>query len=260
LSTGHLGRTVPDMLCSMPESHRVLLVRAISTSDHPLDDDELSDRTGIRPRQAVNQVLRRLESEGLVTRTVGDRGKIVTRLNDAEPVAAGPSSAPAVQPPGQAGQAMAVARRGEHELPPGSSREQRDAERVMLDRLGDRLGRRLEPARIGLRSGARVEIDGADTDHSVLVECWAHQGPPKGGQKHKVLTDALKLTWIATTIYPRPELVLCMSDPVAAAPFLPQSKSWAAQALADLGIRIEIVELPEDVRIAVVRAQERQRR
>ncbi len=104
----------------------------------------------------------------------------------------------------------------------------------------------LEPARISLPSGARVDVDGADLARSVLVECWAHQGPPKGGQKHKVLTDAFKLTWIASTIYPRPELILCMSDPRAAAAYLPTSKSWAAQALSDLAIRIELIEPPDE--------------
>jgi hypothetical protein len=45
--------------------------------------------------------------------------------------------------------------------------------------------------------------------------CWAHQGPPKSAQKHKVLADAFKLAWIATTVYPRPQLILCLSDPLA---------------------------------------------
>jgi hypothetical protein len=122
------------------------------------------------------------------------------------------------------------------------------------------LGRSLEPARLTVPSGAWVEIDGADDGRTVLVECWAHQGAPKAAQRHKVLSDALKLTWIASTIYPRPRLVLCMSDAAAAGPFLPGARSWAAQALVDLGITISIVQLPEDVRRAVVTAQQRQYR
>jgi hypothetical protein len=94
----------------------------------------------------------------------------------------------------------------------------------------------------------------------VLVECWAHQGNPKAAQRHKVLADALKLTWIGSTIYPRPRLILCMSDPAAAAPFLPPARSWAAQALKDLGVTISVVELPDDVRQLVLAAQERQYR
>ena len=85
------------------------------------------------------------------------------------------------------------------ELPPGSSREQRDAERVMLDLLSQQLGSVPNPARLTVPSGERVEVDGADADLSVLVECWAHQGPPKSAQRHKVLADPR-----AVAIAPRP--------------------------------------------------------
>jgi hypothetical protein len=73
-----------------------------------------------------------------------------------------------------------------------------------------------------------------------------------------VLADALKLTWIATTIYPRPRLLLCLSDPLAAAPFQPGAKSWSARALADLAIAVELVELPVGTRNAILQAQARQ--
>jgi hypothetical protein len=42
-------------------------------------------------------------------------------------------------------------------MPPGNSREQRDAERVMLDLLGRHIGLELEPATITIPSGVRVE-------------------------------------------------------------------------------------------------------
>ena len=154
----------------------------------------------------------------------------------------------------------AVDRASGHTPPAGSSHEQRDAERVMLDLLGARLGVTLEPATITVPSGAWVEVDGADPGRTVLVECWAHQGPPKSAQRHKVLSDALKLMWISTTIYPRPRLVLCLSDPLAAAPFQPTARSWAAQALQDLGITVEVVDLPAEVRQLIEAAQKRQYR
>ena len=48
--------------------------------EHPgLDDDELSMRLGIRPRQSINMAARRLEAEGKLVREVGHRGKIVNR-------------------------------------------------------------------------------------------------------------------------------------------------------------------------------------
>lgn len=146
------------------------------------------------------------------------------------------------------------------ELPPGSSREQHDAERVMLDLLSQQLGRKLNPAKLAVPSGVRVQVDGADADRSILVECWAHQGPPKSAQRHKVLADAFKLTWISTTMYPKPRLILCLSDPLAAAPFLPGARSWAARAFQDLGTAISVVELPADLRQDLLQAQRRQYR
>jgi hypothetical protein len=146
----------------------------------------------------------------------------------------------------------------EHRLPPGRSPEQRDAERVMLDLLGRELA--LAPTKIAVASGARVEVDGCDTHRTILVECWAHQGAPKSAQRHKVLADALKLTWIASTIYPRLRLIVCMSDPAAAAPFQPTARSWAAQALRDLEIAIHVVDLPEATRQEIRAAQQRQYR
>ena len=45
-----------------------------------LDDDELSRLTDVTPRQQVNQICRRLESEGKLRREQGPRGKIVNDL------------------------------------------------------------------------------------------------------------------------------------------------------------------------------------
>ena len=130
----------------------------------------------------------------------------------------------------------------------------------MLDLLGQQLGRELNPAKLAVPSGERVEVDGADADRSVLVECWAHQGPPKSAQRHKVLADAFKLTWISTTMYPKPRLILCLSDPLAAAPFLPGARSWAARAFQDLGVTISVVDLPAELRQYLLQAQRRQYR
>ncbi|KLK91001.1 hypothetical protein AA309_22760 [Microvirga vignae] len=41
------------------------------------DDDELSLRSGVKPRQQVNQICRRLEAKGLITRRLGPKGKIL---------------------------------------------------------------------------------------------------------------------------------------------------------------------------------------
>jgi len=251
------GSILADM---QPGSHRDRISEAIRLSSRPLDDDQLADRTGISPRQRVNQICRELERAGMVLRRSGSDGKIVNEwlghqdpqsdsvltAGDAEVSPHGVLADSAVQP--------------DHELPPGSSHEQRDAERVMLDLLGQQLGRELNPAKLAVPSGERVEVDGADADRSVLVECWAHQGPPKSAQRHKVLADAFKLTWVSTTMYPKPRLILCLSDPLAAAPFLPGARSWAARAFQDLGVTISVVDLPDELRQDLLRAQRRQYR
>jgi hypothetical protein len=241
-----------------PGSHRDRISEAIRLSSRLLDDDQLADRTGILPRQRVNQICRELERTGMVRRRSGPDGKIVNEwlghqdlqsdscLTAADADVSQTSDSSAVQP--------------DHELPPGSSREQRDAERVMLDLLDQQLGRELNPAKLAVPSGERVEVDGADADRSVLVECWAHQGPPKSAQRHKVLADAFKLTWLSTTMYPKPQLILCLSDPLAAAPFLPGARSWAARAFQNLGVTISIVDLPAELRQDLLQAQRRQYR
>ena len=67
--------------------------------------------------------------------------------------------------------------------------------------------------------------------------------------------DAFKLTWISITMYPRPRLILCLSDPLAAAPFLPGARSWAARAFQDLGVTISVVDLPVNRRHDLLQAQ-----
>lgn len=130
----------------------------------------------------------------------------------------------------------------------------------MLDLLGAQLGVELNPATITVASGERVKVDGADVSRTVLAECWAHQGPPKPAQRNKVLADAFKLAWIATTRYPRSKLILCLSDRQAAAPFIPGGRSWAARALQDHRITVSVVDLPDDLRQRLVEAQRRQYR
>lgn len=75
-----------------------------------------------------------------------------------------------------------------------------------------------------------------------------------------MLADAFKLTWFSTTMDPKPRLILCLSDPLAAAPFLPGARSWAARAFQDLGIAVFVVNLPADLRQDLLQAQRRQYR
>jgi hypothetical protein len=115
------------------------------------------------------------------------------------------------------------------------SHEQRAAERLILDGVERKVRRKLRPRSLALPGGARVEIDGATADDSVLVEVFAHQGSPKGGQRHKVAGDALKLITVVRGQKPRPRLILAFADERLAA--WAAGKSWLAEALAALGRR-----------------------
>lgn len=218
-----------------------------------MDDDLLSRRSGVRPRQTVNMICRQLAEEGVLQRTVGPDGKIVNQLKP-ESMIADPL-AMRITPPAYS---MDEPLENGHGLP-GASPEQRMAEAVMLRLLSESLGVQLRPRKLGHPSGARVEVDGADEQLTTLVECWAHQGPAKVAQKSKLVTDAVKLHWLAQSLSPAPErLILCVSDPAAIKHL--QGSSWHGAAIAYLGVTLEVVELLQDVVLRILAAQKRQYR
>lgn len=208
-----------------------------------LDDDQLAKRLGVSPRQQINQVCRRMEAAGRLRRYVGSDGKIVNDLRstgDEVPLA----TTTATETTGG--------------VLPGNSSEQRQAEAVMLELLGKRLGLTLRPRPIPLGdTGVRVEVDGADENLTTLVEAWARHGRPKAAQKHKVLSDVLKLIHVAKTLDVPPRLILCLADREAAHHFT-TARSWAADALRAFGVSVEVVELPAELKEAVLTAQRRQ--
>ncbi|WP_284747741.1 hypothetical protein [Amycolatopsis sp. RTGN1] len=227
-------------------SERIL--DTLRTSARPWDDDELAQRLGVAQRQTINQVCRRLAADGQLQRYIGNAGKLVNALREPQSDGRVVGAAAPIEPVSNS-----------IEVTPGSSAEQRAAEGVMIAYLADTLGLKLGPQRIVTATGARVEVDGADDNRSLLVEAWAHQGPPKVAQKHKVLADAFKLAWIASTLPMRPRLILCFSDEAAAKPFQ-TGRSWAAAALRDQHIEVFVAELPEQVRADILAAQRRQYR
>ena len=100
---------------------------------------------------------------------------------------------------------------------------------LILDGLERVVGCELRPERLTLPGGAHVDVDGVAIDGLVLVEVFTHQGPLKGGQRHKIATDALKLITIARDRAPRPRLVLAFAEPKRAE--WAAGESWLAAAL-----------------------------
>lgn len=116
------------------------------------------------------------------------------------------------------------------------------------------LGKELVSATLKLEGGAAVQVDGAAADESAFVEIFARQGALKGGQRHKVATDALKLITIGRS-RPSADLVIAFADEQAAS--YATKGTWMSEALATWGIKV-LVELDEDVRDGIRAAQVRQ--
>jgi hypothetical protein len=121
------------------------VLEALRLSSLPLDDVELSQRAGVRPRQAVDQICRALERSGVLRRYQGPGGKIVNQLLPQAPVDSAPPASGTTAAHGLSASEPVLSAVGSHAVPPGSSREQREAERVMLDLLGTELGLVLDP-------------------------------------------------------------------------------------------------------------------
>jgi hypothetical protein len=139
----------------------------------------------------------------------------------------------------------------------GDSAEQRAAELVMLDVLGRELGAVLLKRRFSPIRGTWTELDGVSDNPPILVEAWAHQGPPKSAQKAKVMTDAVKMVWVEAAFFPGgARKILLLSDAAAATHF--RGASWMAAALTHFGIEVQVVDLPPGHRAAVQLAQNRQ--
>ena len=142
------------------------------------------------------------------------------------------------------------------EIPPSSARPR--WKQIAL--LADRLDIPLVPEKLRLMDGSVVIVDGVSHEPAVLVKHWAHHGPPKAAQKHKVLSDALKLTFVAAALGAQHRRVyrkvLCFSDEQAAAPF--RRSSWQAGAPARRRIEIAVVDLGPEWRQRIRDAQERQ--
>lgn len=89
----------------------------------------------------------------------------------------------------------------------------------------------------------------------MFVEVFAHQGPLKGGQRHKIAGDVLKLVTLGKA-RPAARLVLAFADEDAAKQV--KNKGWLAEAVVTWGIEVLVIDLPDDVREGLRGAQRRQ--
>lgn len=138
---------------------------------------------------------------------------------------------------------------------PSSSHEQAAVEVLILEALGERLGAQVTPRRVDLPGGSYVNVDGVSDNPPVFVEVFAHQGALKGGQRHKVAGDVLKLATLGKA-HSEARLVLAFADEIAATSV--RNKGWLAEAVSTWGIEVVVVDLPAEVREGLNAAQLRQ--
>ncbi len=137
-----------------------------------------------------------------------------------------------------------------------NSEVQRHAEAVIRGRLAQTLKVRLEPRVIKLAAGAPVHVDAVSPDGKMMAEIFARQGQLKGGQQKKVAIDTLKLITIRQEC-PETELVIVFADKEASA--YATGGGWVAHALRTWNVRVEIVEIPQELRNEIRAAQGKQR-
>lgn len=105
---------------------------------------------------------------------------------------------------------------------------------------------------------ARVEIDGANEDRSVLVEAYARIGAVRGGQPRKLATDAFKLAWAGKKLGAQ-RLIIAVAGEEAGA-YLRRPGAWLTAALLDANVEVIHVPLNAELRDSLMQAQTRQYR
>ena len=137
---------------------------------------------------------------------------------------------------------------------PSDSAVQREAEQAIRARLEEEMHVDLSAT----PPFSNPKLDGfANAKLPVCVEIWAHQGPAKPGQKHKVMSDMCKLLLCQRKLKKSCRLIFAVSD-VAAVAFL--EASWMIRFAAEFGIDVRTVDIPRPQRRRIRRAQKRQSR
>jgi len=136
---------------------------------------------------------------------------------------------------------------------PSDGSVQREAEEVIRKALAKKLD---------LEFGAAPEELGtlqpdafADGPEPTCVEIWAHQGPAKGGQKHKVMTDMCKLLYVERLLSKPCRKIFAVGDE-AAISFL--KTSWQGRFAREFEIELQVVGVPEELSARIWGAQRRQ--
>jgi hypothetical protein len=141
------------------------------------------------------------------------------------------------------------------ETPPEPSRHlssstvQGDVELEMLKILGVEIGTPLAKTKVDYH-GARMEIDGIDSDESVFVEAFAHLGTFKPGQRRKIANDVLKFVALQAN-YPQARFILAFADEAAMA----SVTGWLRTVVDQQKIEMVVVGIPSVSKEKLAKAQ-----
>ncbi len=132
------------------------------------------------------------------------------------------------------------------------------AEVEMIQELGKEINCALTKEPIQVDNQKFLEIDGYSESAHVLCEAYAHIGKLKGAQRQKVLTDAIKMLYVAKLRGGYWRKILLFADDEAAQPF--KNGTWYAEAIKKFGFEIRVVEkLKDEIRKKLEKAQKRQK-
>jgi hypothetical protein len=96
-------------------------------------------------------------------------------------------------------------------------------------------------------------VDGISEDPPAYIEVFAHQGPLKAGQRHKVATDVLKLITLGRE-HPEARLIIAFADREAADTVT--GSTWLAQALRSGHVEVVVAEVNPAL-LGLIRAAQR---
>lgn len=132
-----------------------------------------------------------------------------------------------------------------------SSRVQQDAESVILDAASELLGcGPLTPRRVTLSNGVHVEVDGVSADEGVFAEAYARQGALRGAQLKKIAQDILKLA-MARRVRGEVDVVIVFASQEAH----DSIRGWLRHAADSFGVRLLVVDIAEEWREKIRKAQ-----
>jgi hypothetical protein len=115
--------------------------------------------------------------------------------------------------------------------------------------LGERLGEVLTET-VVVYHGAKMKVDGVNSDETVFVEAFAHVGGFKSGQRRKIATDALKFVALQGD-RPEARFILAFVDVAAEVSVV----GWLRTVIDVRGIELTVVDVPDHLKEKLVSTQ-----